>query len=67
MELDNVKISTKGPFGTKININGKEIDKVVYFSISQGVGEMPKLELELYVTKVEIDGECVVEITNVGD
>lgn len=65
MGLPIVKINTKAGFGTTINIDGKNIEHIRAFSITQEAGEMPILELELYVRKVEIEGESTVKIVEV--
>ena len=61
-----VLIKGKNPIGTRIFIDGNEIDRVRAFHCSQSVDEVMTLTLEIIPSEIEIEGDNV-EVTNLKD
>lgn len=64
--IGKVLIKGKNPIGTRIFIDGNEIDGVRSFRCSQSAGEVMTLTLEIVPSEIEIEGDNV-EVTNLKD
>lgn len=58
--IDKFKINNDGRH-TRIYIGDKEIPRIVSFNLSQGVGEIPALELTIYpqMEPLELEGKII--------
>ena len=61
--MSTVVIRNTGDYKSSIEIDGKEVSGVFHVEFSHAVGDLPKVKLELYPTKVEIVDD--VEVTRV--
>ena len=58
--INKLEISNDGIY-SKIKIDGKEIPRVRSYQLSQSVGEMPVLTLEIMpdIKQIELDGQVI--------
>lgn len=59
--MSEVKIIGNAPFGTEIYVDGKKVEGVSNYTLSQNAGEMPTLNLVIPVGGLDINTPFVIK------
>lgn len=65
MDRPEIVIKTDGICNTRIFVDGKELDGVRSFYISQDAGMLPELHLSMVATDLTLKGKCLLKLPEI--
>ena len=65
MDRPEIVIKTDGICNTRIFVDGKELDGVRSFYISQDAGMLPELHLTMVATDLTLKGKCLLKLPEI--
>ncbi len=63
--LPKIEIKTKPKFGTEIIIDGRKMNGVRRFTLTQEVDGFPVLKFEVYAENIIVEGDSAIEIDGI--
>jgi hypothetical protein len=62
----DVRVEMTGPGRGRVFVDGEELKGVVGVAFSARVGEMNRLTIDLLTMNMEISGQMMVDVSNIG-